>query len=46
LEVFSVAVPFDKTYFELVESICAGTYYNPEKIIIELDVSAKHMTKL
>lgn len=37
---------YEKSYLELVKSICAGTYYNPDRIIIELDLSEKSTPQL
>jgi hypothetical protein len=37
---------FERSYLELVKPICSGTYYDPEKIIIELDISGKGAPQL
>jgi hypothetical protein len=37
---------FERSYLELVKPICSGTYYNPEKIVIELDISEKSAPQL
>jgi hypothetical protein len=37
---------FGRSYLELVKPICSGTYYDPEKIIIELDISGKSAPQL
>lgn len=37
---------FERCYFELVKPICSGTYYDPERIVIELDLSEKSTPQL
>lgn len=37
---------FERSYFELVKPICSGTYYDPEKIVIELDIAEKSAPQL
>ena len=37
---------FGRSYLELVKPICSGTYYDPEKIVIELDISEKSSPQL
>jgi len=37
---------FERSYFELVKPICSGTYYDPERIIIELDIAEKSAPQL
>lgn len=37
---------FDRCYLDLVKPICSGTYYDPERIIIELDLSEKSTPQL
>lgn len=37
---------FEKSYIELVKPLCSGTYYDPEKITIELDISEKSTPQL
>ena len=37
---------FERCYFELVKPMCSGTNYNPEKIVIELDLSEKSTPQL
>jgi hypothetical protein len=37
---------FEKCYLDLVKPICSGTYYDPEKIVIELGLSEKSTPQL
>lgn len=37
---------FERSYLELVEPMCSGTYYDPDKIVIELDLSEKSTPQL
>lgn len=37
---------FVRSYLELAKPICSGTYYDPEKIVIELDISEKSAPQL
>lgn len=37
---------YKRCYLELVKPVCSGTYYNPDKILIELDVSDKPSPQL
>ncbi len=37
---------FERSYFELVKPICSGTSYDPEKIVIELDIAEKSAPQL
>ena len=37
---------FKRSYLELVKPVCSGTYYDPEKIIIELNIAEKSAPKL
>ncbi len=37
---------FERSYLELVKPVCSGTYYDPDKIIIELDLSGKSTPQL
>lgn len=36
----------EKSYFELVKPVCSGTYYDPDRIVIELDISEKSSPQL
>lgn len=37
---------FERSYMELVKPICSGTYYDPDKIVIELDIAEKSSPQL
>lgn len=37
---------FEKCYAELVKPICTGTYYDPDQIIIDIDLSGKSTPQL
>jgi len=36
----------ERSYFELVKPVCSGTYYDPDRITIELDISEKSSPQL
>ncbi len=37
---------FERSYLELAKPICSGTYYDPERIVIELDIAEKSAPQL
>jgi hypothetical protein len=37
---------FERSYLELVKPVCSGTHYDPEKIVIELNVAEKASPQL
>jgi hypothetical protein len=37
---------FERNYLELVKPVCSGTYYDPDRIVIELDISEKSSPQL
>jgi len=36
----------ERSYLELVKPVCSGTYYDPDRIVIELDISEKSSPQL
>lgn len=37
---------FERSYLELVKPLCSGTYYDPDNIVMELDISEKASPQL
>jgi hypothetical protein len=37
---------FERTYLELVKPVCSGTHFDPERIVIELDLFGKDVPNL